>query len=170
MRFVPYVLAKDSTRLPVTVLPMTAVDAEQTNQPPLWQTSWTSDYLNDDRLEKYAIKLDDELIGLGAYEINESSVIVHIVYMEAQPESNPTIAGKERKYRGIGRLLIAYGIKLSIDNGFNGDVVLEAKTTELAQHYADDYGAVRLPSFTSAAPRFLIADAAAKQIFFSYLE
>ena len=57
MRFVPYVLAKDSTRLPVTVLPMTAVDAEQTNQAPLWQTSWTSDYLNDDRLEKYAVRL-----------------------------------------------------------------------------------------------------------------
>ena len=81
-----------------------------------------------------------------------------------------SIVGKERKYRGIGKLLIAYGIKLSIDNGFNGDVVLEAKTTELARHYANDYGAVQLPSFTSAAPRFLIADTAAKQIFFSYLE
>ena len=170
MRFVPYVLAKDSMRLPVTVDPMTAVDAEQTNKPPHWQTSWTSDYLNDDRLEKYAVRLHDELIGLGAYEINESALIVHIVYMEAQPESNPIIAGKERKYRGIGKLLIAYGIKLSIDNGFNGDVILEAKTTELARHYADDYGAVQLPSFPSAAPRFLIADVAAKQIFFSYLE
>ena len=170
MRFVPYVHTMDSTRLPVAIEPMTAADAERTNQIPLWQTSWTSDYLSDDRLEKYAVRLDDELIGLGAYEINESSLIVHIVYMEAQPESNPMIAGQERKYRGIGRLLIAYGIKLSIDNGFNGDVVLEAKTTELAKHYADDYGAVRLPSFNAGAPRFLIADNAAKQIFFSYLE
>ena len=67
-------------------------------------------------------------------------------------------------------LLIAYGIKLSIDNGFRGDVVLEAKTTELARHYEEDYGAVRLPAFSSAAPRFLIADSAAKAIFFSYLE
>ncbi len=121
-------------------------------------------------LEKYAVKLENELIGLGAYEINESSLVIHIVYMEAQPESNPVIVGKDRKYRGIGKLLIAYGIKLSIDNGFNGDVVLEAKTTELARHYVEDYGAVRLPSFGSAAPRFLIADAAAKRIFFSYLE
>ena len=110
------------------------------------------------------------MIGLGAYEINDDSLIVHIVYMEAQPESNPTIVGDARKYRGIGRLLIAYGIKLSIDNRFRGDVVLEAKTTELARHYAEDYGAVRLPSFSSAAPRFLIADSAAKAIFFSYLE
>lgn len=170
MRFVPYVYAKDSVRLPVVVKAMTAADAQRTNQPPLWQTSWTSDYLSDDRLEKYAVQLDGELIGLGAYEINDDSLIVHIVYMEAQPESDPTIVGKERKYRGIGRLLIAYGIKLSIDNGFRGDVVLEAKTTELARHYEEDYGAVRLPAFSSAAPRFLIADSAAKAIFFSYLE
>ena len=35
--------------------------------------------------------------------------------------------------------MIAYGIKLSIDNGFAGDVVLEAKTTQLAQHYERDF-------------------------------
>ena len=78
--------------------------------------------------------------------------------------------GEKRKYRGIGRLLIAFGIKLSVDNGFGGDVVLEAKTTKLAEHYAKDFGAVKLPSLSSAAPRFIIADEAAKRIFFSYLE
>ena len=82
MRFVPYVYAKDSVRLPVVVKAMTATDVQRTNQPPLWQTSWTSDYLSDDRLEKYAV------------QINDDSLIVHIVYMEAQPESNPTIVGK----------------------------------------------------------------------------
>ena len=110
------------------------------------------------------------MIGLGAYEINDDALIVHIVYMESHPESNPTIVGDERKFHGIGRLLIAYGIKLSIDNGFNGDVVLEAKTSVLARHHVEDYGAARLPSFSSGAPRFLIADNAAKNIFFSYLE
>ena len=58
-----------------------------------------------------------------------------IVYMEAHPESNPTMDGGNPAYRGIGRLMIAYGIKLSIDNGFAGDVVLEAKSTRLAKHY-----------------------------------
>ena len=55
--------------------------------------------------------------------------------MEAQPESNPTLDGGNPKYTGIGRLMIAFGIKLSIDNGFAGDVILEAKTTALAKHY-----------------------------------
>ena len=91
------------------------------------------------------------------------------MYLESPPDSNPTITRTDRKYRGIGRLLIAYGIKLSVDHGFGGDVVLEAKTTELANHYVNDFGAVKLPSF-SGAPRLLIADDAAKRIFFSYLE
>ena len=58
---------------------------------------------------------------LGAYEISEDVVTVHIVYMESQAQSNPTLA-KSPKYHGIGRALIAYGIKLSVDAGFNGDV------------------------------------------------
>ena len=73
------------------------------------------------------------------------------------------------KYTGIGRLMIALGIKLSIDNGFAGDVILEAKTTALAKHYEKDFGAILLPTFQSSAPRYLIADDAAKQIFLTYL-
>ena len=89
--------------------------------------------------------------------------------MEAHPESNPTLDEGKPKYTGIGRLMIAYGIKLSIDNGLTGDVVLEAKTTALAKHYEQDFGAVRLPMFQWSAPRYLIADEAAKRIFFTYL-
>ena len=89
--------------------------------------------------------------------------------METQPGSNPTLDEGNPKYTGIGRLMIAYGIKLSIDNGLTGDVVLEAKTTSLARHYEKDFGAIQLPAFQSSAPRYLIADEAAKRIFFTYL-
>lgn len=65
--------------------------------------------------------------------------------------------------------MIAYGIKLSIDNGFAGDVVLEAKITSLARHYEKEFGAVSLSVFDASAPRYLIADKAAKRIFFTYL-
>ncbi len=53
--------------------------------------------------------------------------------------------------------------------GLQGDVVLEAKTSDLARHYERDFGAVRLPMFESSTPRYLIADEAAKRIFFTYL-
>ena len=133
------------------------------------QTSWTSEFLSDERLQRYVARAGDELIALGAYEILEHALVVHIVYLEAQPESNPTLDEGQPKYTGIGRLMIAYGIKLSIDNGLTGDVVLEAKTTALAKHYERDFGAVRFPMFQPSAPKYLIADEAAKRIFFTYL-
>jgi len=169
LRFKPYVIDRDGTQVYVEITPMTPADAQRTDAVPKWQTSWNSDYLSVDEFEKYSVKCGDELIALGAYEILESSLVVHIIYLEAHPDSNPTIAGTERRYSGIGQLLIAYGIKLSIDHGFGGDVVLEAKTTKLADHYVRDFGAVQLPVFQSSAPRFLIADEAAKRIFFRYL-
>ena len=72
--------------------------------------------------EIYGLKTQvGELVALGVYEISEDVVTVHIVYMESQAQSNPTLCERP-KYRGIGRALIAYGIKLSVDAGFNGDV------------------------------------------------
>ena len=169
MRFSPYVTNQTGQRIHVVIEEMKFGDALKTETDPIWQTSWTSDYILSDDFEKYAVKLEGELIALGAYEILENSLVVHIVYMEAHPDSNPNFVGSAKKYSGIGQLLIAFGIKLSIDNGFNGDVVLEAKTPELEKHYMKDFGAVKLPVFSSSAPRFLIADAAAKRIFFQYL-
>ena len=169
MEFKPFVFDRQKEPVSVIIEPMTPADAEATNSPPYWQTSWTSDYLTDERFEKYVAKAGNEIIALGAYEALDDALIVHIIYMEAQPESNPTMDGGDPKYTGIGRLMVAYGIKLSIDYGFTGDVVLEAKTTALAKHYERDFGAVRLPVFGSTVPRYLIADEAAKRIFFTYL-
>ena len=148
---------------------MTKQDAVQTNFLPKWQISWTSDFLQDGKFDCYFAKVSDELIVLAAYEILPDSLVVHIVYMEAHPDSNPTLDGDNPKYKGKGQILIVFGVKLSIDNGLAGDVVLEAKTSALAAHYERDFGAVALPSFSSSAPRFLIADEAAKRIFCNYL-
>lgn len=170
MQFVPFVWSHAREMVPVSIEKMTSEDAAHTDGEPHWQTSWNSDYLSNPKLERYSAKVDNELIALAAYKILHDALIVHIVYMEAQPESNPTLDEGNPKYTGIGQLLIAYGIKLSVDNGLSGDVILEAKTTALAEHYVQDFGAVALPSIASFAPRFLIADDAAKRIFFRYLQ
>lgn len=169
MRFIPYVYDKDNNRIPVTISRATKEELESTDNDPLWQTSWTNDYLIDNGFDCYAVKAKDELVALGAYEVKANQLVVYIVYMESQPESNPTLTD-DRKYRGIGKVLIAQGIKLSVDNGFGGDVVLRAKTPKLENHYIETYGAVKLPSFDASAPRYLIADDAAKRLFFTYLE
>ena len=94
MQFVPYVFDRDGERIDVSVVPMAQADALRTESSPQWQTAWTSEYLTSETFEKYAVKIGEELIALGAYEIQENALIVHIVYMEAEPGSNPTIVGE----------------------------------------------------------------------------
>ena len=117
-KFVPFIVrSEDAQRIDVKIRRMNRSDAKQTEKEPVWQTSWMSDYMQDAAFEKYALKTaEGELVALAAYEILENDVMVHITYIESQPESNPTIVGRTKKYQGIGRVLIAYGIKLSIDH------------------------------------------------------
>ena len=169
--FVPFII-DTAARSPigVTIARMKRADAAQTEKEPLWQASLLSDYMQDNKFEKYALKTDvGELVALAAYEILENDVMVHITYIESQPESNPTIVGHSRKYSGIGRVLIAYGIKLSIDHDCGGTVTFEAKVPELAEHYVRDFGAAPLPSF-GGAPRYELSGEAAMNVFITYLK
>ena len=109
------------------------------------------------------------MVALAAYEILENDVMVHITYIESQSESNPTIVGRSKKYSGIGRVLIAYGIKLSIDHDCGGTVTFEAKVLELVEHYVRDFGAAPLPSF-GGAPRYELSGEAAMNVFITYLK
>ena len=74
-------------------------------------------------LEKYALEIceDQELVGLGAYRDMPEGVLVYVEYIESASHSNPTIS-PERKFRGIGAALLAYGIQLSIDYGYGGAI------------------------------------------------
>ena len=171
MKFSPFITRiSDQNKIEVNIIPASLSDFEQTKEH--LQTDWTSDYIASSRTEKYAMRTnEDELVALGAYEILPSSIIVHIIYLESHPESNPTIAGRNRKYRGIGKAMVSFGIKLSIDCGFGGDVVFEAKTSELATHYEKDFGAIPLPKFDMLTPpRYLLSGEAAKIIFSQYLK
>lgn len=171
MVFAPFITeAATGKRIDVEITPATLQELRQTKHG--WQTDWTSDYIMDNTIDKYAVRtMDKEIVALGAYEILPESVIVHIVYMESHPESNPTISGETRKYTGIGKLLIAFGIKLSVDNGLGGEVSFEAKTSELARHYERDFGAIPLGSFgNSMAYRYLLNGESARSIFFHYLK
>lgn len=171
--FNPYVILA-ATGQPVEVLVTEAEpgDLAATKGSPQWQTDWTSGYLADQNLEIAAIKAaDGELIGLGAYQIRGKSAYVFILYGESAPHSNPTMRKREeRKYFGIGELLLAYGIKYSIDHGCRGDVVFEAKTDELARHYEKDFHARPVASLHSGLKRYMLADEEAWQLFSKFLK
>lgn len=173
MYFCPFVIWAD-TGNPVSVAVDVAdiADLEATRGIPEWQTDWTSEYLSDPTVEKYAVKsADGDLIALAAYQIRGHSAYVYILYAESAPHSNPTMNAREkRRYYGIGELLIAYGIKYSIDHGCRGDVVFDAKTDELARHYESDFHARRIPSVDSGGPkRYMLADKDAWTLFSKFL-
>lgn len=174
MRFQSYITRVcDNSRVLTTISPATDDDLLRTAQDPVWRTNWGSDYIQQSKALLYAQRtFDGELVGLAAYEILREVITVNILYMESEPGSGPEVIRENRTYRNIGRVFIAFGIKLSIDHGFNGDVTLSAKTPELAKHYELDYGAIRLPGRNriDVAPRYLICDETAQSIFELYLE
>lgn len=173
MFFDPYVISgATGDKVRVNIVAATPDILSFTQIPPKWQTDWTSKYLSNPKIKKYAVKApNDELIALGAYEVIGKQAYVYIVYMESAPESNPTMtAPAVRKYYGIGELLLAFGIKFSIDNGCRGDIVFEAKTDELAKHYEEDFHALRLPGASTSGPaRFMLADEEAWNLFSKFL-
>ena len=85
MQFRPFVYDAMNRQVPVAIEPMTPQDAALTDREPLWQTSWTSEYISKGKFDIYGLKTQvGELVTLGAYEISEDVVTVHIVYMESQ--------------------------------------------------------------------------------------
>lgn len=83
--------------------------------------------------------------------------------------ANPTLTAK-REYYGIGEVMIAFGIKFSIDSGCRGDVLFEAKTPELARHYEKDFHARQVATLNSGGPqRYMLADENAWNLFEEFL-
>lgn len=54
MQFQPFVYDKNRQQVPVTIEPMSPQDAISAGRNPLWQTSWTSEFLADSCFEKYS--------------------------------------------------------------------------------------------------------------------
>lgn len=160
--------AATGNELPATIRPATRGDFMKTVSEN-WQTSWLTDHIQQDELEKYALEIttSKELVGLGAYRNMPEGLLVYIDYIESAPESNPNIAHSKR-YLGIGAALLAYGIQLSIDYGYGGAIYLKAKTSEIWEHYINDFGAI---PFSRRDPFLLLIDGeAARKLFIQYLK
>lgn len=173
MYFSPFVISgADGSEMPIRIMPATKEDIAATKSDPVWQSDWESEYLSATGVEKFAVKIESgELIALGAYRITGRKAYVYILYVESAPKSNPTLVPHDRReYYGIGEVLIAFGIKYSIDHGCRGDVVFDAKTDELAKHYEKDFGARKVSQPIAGGPkRYMLADEDAWRLFSKYL-
>lgn len=153
--------------VPAVIRPATQGDFLKTEYEH-WQTSWLSEFIQQNSLEKYALELSEtkELIGLGAYRDVPEGILVAVEYIESAPASNPTQT-HQRKFRGIGAALLAFGVQLSIDYGYGGAIYLKAKTTAIREHYIRDFGAV---PFSRVDPYLLLIDGdAARNLFMQFL-
>lgn len=102
-RFRLHIWDTQKKKILVTALKATQQDLETTSVEPQWQTDWTSDYITSSGFDLYAFKtVAGELVALGAYEVRNGNMGVHIVYMESQAESNLTLVG----YPSIGELVV----------------------------------------------------------------
>ena len=64
-----------------------------------WQTKWMSKFIQQQSLQKYALKVaaTGELVGLGAYRDMPEGVIVYVEYIESVPHSNPAQTGRLKR-------------------------------------------------------------------------
>ncbi|MBR1436738.1 MAG: hypothetical protein IJ584_16695 [Bacteroidales bacterium] len=146
---------KTGDRVVVNVEPASVADYKATKDEN-WQTPWTSSYIQNPEFQKYAFRVEstNELIGLGAYRYSPRDYGVYVEYIESSPANNPTMAA-EKRYSGLGAVLLAFGVQLSYDNNCDGSIVFKAKTTELLKHYIQDYHAIQYSSFD---PYLLLMD------------
>ena len=96
-----------------------------------WKFDWT---IEKNILGLYSIDNKERLQGLMSYEIKKEDQAVFIKLLENNPDNV-----KNKTYKGVGGHLIAEACKISFDNGFDGYVYLDAKTS-IIEHYKK-YGA-----------------------------
>jgi ribosomal protein S18 acetylase RimI-like enzyme len=99
-----------------------------------WAFNWRQ--LLVDRKEVYGLYTHEksELLGLIALEEKKDHLFIHNV------ETSPKTA-RRKMYKGIGRHLIAYACKKSVELGLKGNVLAESKTATIG--FYEKLGAVR---------------------------
>lgn len=150
MSYAFYVTDQDQNKIPVSLSPASRSDCIETRANH-WQTDWTSEYIQQDHFDKYAMVVENtgELIGLLACEPIPEQYCLFLAYMEAAPDCNPTLVKKdERKYYDIGRAFIAFSVQLAFASDCDGTLSFRAKTTALLEHYTRVYGAKRLNHYS----------------------
>lgn len=149
--------------IPVIAEKATEQDLEATKD---WQTDWTTPFARQLPNQVALRRADDqELLGLMAYELDESCLAVEVIYLESARHSNANllhIEGGKKRYYGIAKALFAYAVQVSLDAGFDGVLMFKAKTSELLDYYKREFGACQVAAYDPY--RMVIWEDAAERI------
>ena len=135
--------AASREKIPAVVNAATEQDLAVTKD---WQTSWETKFARSLPNRVALRRTDDgELLGLMSYELDEKGLAVEIIYMESARHSNANLLhaeGGHKRYVGIAKAFFAYAIQVSLDHGFDGVLYFRAETSELAEYYQREFGAI----------------------------
>ena len=103
-----------------------------------WNFNWLDNDLKDSEIYKLRIAGDNTIQGLVAVTDYPRDMAVYVNIAESAPHN----LGKGKKYSGVGGHLFAIAAKISYDKGYGGFLFMDAKNTELVEHYRATLGAV----------------------------
>lgn len=104
-----------------------------------WLFDWKDEFSNEfsEIFKLITLKEPTIIQGLISLEIKSDHVFVNLI------ESASINKGRNKLHKGVPGNLMAFACKISIDFGFDGNVVFYAKT-QLIEHYKDTLGALLL--------------------------
>lgn len=103
-----------------------------------WSFNWLDKDLKNSEIYKLHIVGDNTIQGLVAVTDYSRDMAVYVNIAESAPHN----LGKGKKYSGVGGHLFAIAAKVSYDKGYGGFLFMDAKNTELVEHYRNTLGAV----------------------------
>jgi hypothetical protein len=125
--------------LETLVLPVTEADLRSVTKKAGWLFDWRFELAQPERqVYKLVTEKEPEVIqGLVSLERRSDHVFMPLI------ESAPFNRGQNKKYLGVCGNLTAFGCKMSMDYGFDGEISFQSKTA-LISHYEKTLGAVHI--------------------------
>jgi len=125
-----------------------------------WRFNWKQEFEQQQKqIYKLATEKEPSLIqGLVSLEIRakDKFIFMHLI------ENAPFNIGRNKLYHGVCANLVAYGCKLSVEQGFEGYLAFESKTT-LIGHYEMALGATHI-----GGQKMIIDNASAASLIANY--
>lgn len=105
-----------------------------------WSFNWLDRSLEKAEVYKLCVNGEDSIQGLVAVTDFKRDRAIYVNLAENAPHN----LGKNKKYNGVGGHLFAIAAEISYKRGYGGFIFMDAKNTELVEHYSKTLGAVLL--------------------------
>ena len=121
---------------PTEIFPLDKANLKDISKKLGWKFNWKTEFtVPEKQVFKLVLEKEPKTIqGLICFEKRLGHIFMHLI------ETAPHNFGKTKKYFGVAANLVAFGCKLSFENGFDGYVSFKAKT-KLISHYEKTLGA-----------------------------